>query len=101
MQPWQAGNGEPLVDLDRPAGPEADGLQAQVLRSRMAAGSDQDLLALDLLPVAEGHGDLRAVPADGRGVHAGPHIDTMASQRLANLASGEGLLLGQQALLGL
>src|SRR5215469_1905123 len=64
MQPRQAGNGEPLANLDRLAWAQAIGLQAQVPGPRLATGGDQDLVALDLLPVAQGHGDLRADPED-------------------------------------
>ncbi len=56
---------------------------------------------MNLPPVAEGHGDHRAVPAGHCGTHPGPHIDTPAGQGLPQLLAGEGLLPGQQALLGL
>ena len=91
MQPGQAGNGEPLANLDRLAWAQAIGLQAQVPGPRLAAGGDQDLVAPDLLPVAQGHGDLRADPEDRDSPHAGPHIDSAAGQRLQQLLGRERL----------
>jgi hypothetical protein len=80
---------------------QADGLQAQVLRPRPTAGGDQDLLAPDLPPVDEGHGDGSTVPADRCCPHASPHRGPATGQRLPQLLAGEGLLPRQQALLGL
>src|SRR5512133_2986899 len=91
---------QPAVDPDRPVPGQPDRVQADVAGAGAAAGGDQHLVADHLVAVAQGHRDRPAGPvaADRGDLGPGAHGDALGLEGVLDLAAGERLLAGQQAL---
>lgn len=99
VQPAAGNRGHPhaVVDVDPVAGSEADGLQSHVFGAWGAAGGDEQLVGLQLLPVLQGH---RHRPVLAGTVHTGhpgcgPHIHPAVAQQVGDQLPDEPLDLRQ------
>ncbi len=99
VQPVEAGHLAGLVDPDPAAGGQSDGVQADVLGPRRAAGRHQQFVTLDDLPALQHHADGPggAVPFDRLDGHTRTDHRPRLAQGVGDELPREGLHPGQQA----